>query len=56
MPIDELNLLDLETTNLCFYGRKLGGITSAKPDPMIAAMNGVTGEAIMRPTRPRIVT
>ena len=55
MPIDDLNRLDLETTTLCFYGRKIGGITSEKPDPMIAAMDGATGEAIMRPTRPRIV-
>lgn len=52
--IGELNRLDLETTTLCFYGRKLNGLTGPEP-PMIGAMNGATSEAIKRPTRPKIV-
>lgn len=52
--IDELNRLDLETTTLCFYGRKLNGLTGPEP-PMIKAMDGATSEAIKRPTRPWIV-
>ena len=52
--IGELNRLDLETTTLCFYGRKLNGITGPEP-PMIAAMNGATSEAIKRPTRPGFI-
>ena len=52
--IGELNRLDLETTTLCFYGRKLNGLIGPEP-PMIAAMNGATSEAIKRPTRPRLV-
>ena len=52
--IGELNRLDLETTTLCFYGRKLNGLTGAEP-PMIKAMDGATSEAIKRPTRPWIV-
>ena len=52
--IGELNRLDLETTTLCFYGRKLNGLTGPEP-PMIKAMDGATSEAIKRPTRPRFV-
>lgn len=52
--IGQLNRLDLETTTLCFYGRKLNGLTGPEP-PMIKAMNGATSEAIMRPTRPGFV-
>lgn len=52
--IDELNRLDLETTTLCFYGRKLNGLSGPEP-PMIKAMDKATSEAIMRPTRPRLV-
>ena len=52
--IGELNRLDLETTTLCFYGRKLNGLTGPEP-PMIQAMNGATSEAIKRPTRPKFV-
>ena len=52
--IGELNRLDLETTTLCFYGRKLNGLNGAEP-PMIKAMDGSTSEAIKRPTRPGIV-
>ena len=52
--IGELNRLDLETTTLCFYGRKLNGLTGAE-HPMIKAMDEATGEAVMRPTRPRFV-
>ena len=52
--IGELNRLDLETTTLCFYGRRLNGLDGPE-HPMIAAMDGATGEAILRPTRPRLV-
>ena len=52
--IGELNRLDLETTTLCFYGRKLNGLTGPEP-PMIKAMDGATSEAIKRPTRPGFV-
>ncbi|MCJ1338399.1 hypothetical protein MMC09_003686 [Bachmanniomyces sp. S44760] len=53
-PIGELNRLDLETTTLCFYGRKLNGLTGPE-SPMIKAMDGATSEAIKRPTRPKFV-
>ena len=52
--IGELNRLDLETTTLCFYGRKLNGLTGPEP-PMIKAMDGATSEAMKRPTRPRFL-
>lgn len=52
--IDELNRLDLETTTLCFYGRKLNGLKGTEP-AMIKAMDGATSEAIKRPTRPKFV-
>ncbi len=52
--IGELNRLDLETTTLCFFGRKLNGLTGPET-PMIGAMNGATSEAIKRPTRPKLV-
>ena len=52
--IGELNRLDLETTTLCLFGRKLNGLSGTEP-PMIGAMNGATGEAIKRPTRPGFV-
>lgn len=51
--INELNRLDIESTTLCFYGRKLNGLTGPEA-PMIKAMDGATGEAVMRPTRPKI--
>ena len=50
----ELNRLDIETTTLCFYGRKLNALTGPEP-PMIKAMDGATSEAIKRPTRPGFV-
>lgn len=53
-PIEELNRLDLESTTLCFYGRKLNGLTGPEP-PMIKAMDGATSEAIKRPTRPKFL-
>lgn len=52
--IGELNRLDLETTTLCFYGKKLNGLTGPEPR-MISAMDGATSEAIKRPTRPKIL-
>ena len=52
--IDELNRLDIETTTLCFYSKKLGNL-SGPAHPMIKAMDGATSEAIKRPTRPRLV-
>ena len=52
--LGELNRLDLETTTLCFYGRKLNNITGPE-SPMIKAMNDSTAEAIKRPTRPKFV-
>lgn len=53
-PLDELNRLDIETTTLCFYGRKLGALTGPEP-PVIKAMDRATSEAIKRPTRLSIV-
>ena len=52
--IGELNRLDLETTTLCFYGKRLNGLAGPE-HPMIKAMDEATGEAIMRPTRPKLV-
>ncbi|KAI4100187.1 MAG: hypothetical protein LQ339_005593 [Xanthoria mediterranea] len=52
--IGELNRLDLETTTQCFFGRRLNGLTGREP-PMIAAMDQSTGEAMKRPTRPKLV-
>lgn len=52
--IGELNRLDLETTTFCFFGRRLNGLTGPEP-PMIKAMDGGTGEAMQRPTRPKIL-
>lgn len=52
--ISELNRLDIETTTLCFYGRKLNGLAGPEP-PMIKAMDGATSEAIKRPTRPGLL-
>ena len=51
--IGELNRLDLETTTLCFYGRKLNCLMGPQP-PMIKAMDGATSEAVKRPTRPKL--
>ena len=53
-PLGELNRLDLESTTLCFFGRKLNGLTGPEP-PIIKAMAGATSEAIKRPTRPKFV-
>ena len=52
--IGELNRLDLETTTLCFYGKRLHGLTGPEP-PMIRAMDRATGEAMKRPTRPKLL-
>ena len=52
--LGELNRLDIESTTLCFYGRKLNNITGPE-SPMIKAMNDSTAEAIKRPTRPKLV-
>ncbi|KAL9596232.1 MAG: hypothetical protein Q9219_005943 [cf. Caloplaca sp. 3 TL-2023] len=52
--VGELNRLDIETTTLCFYGRKLNNLTGPE-HPMIKAMDGATSEAIKRPTRPRLL-
>ena len=52
--IGELNRLDVETTTLCFYGRKLNNLTGPA-SPIIKAMNDSTSEAIKRPTRPKFV-
>ncbi|KAL8919740.1 MAG: hypothetical protein Q9208_006606 [Pyrenodesmia sp. 3 TL-2023] len=52
--IGELNRLDLETTTLCFYGRKLNNFTGPE-HAMIKAMDGSTGEAMKRPTRPKLM-
>ncbi|KAL9034708.1 MAG: hypothetical protein Q9180_005256 [Flavoplaca navasiana] len=52
--IDELNRLDLETTTQCFFGRRLHGLTGVE-HPMIRAMDQATGEAMKRPTRPKLV-
>ena len=52
--IGELNRLDMETTTLCFYGRKLNNITGPE-SPMIKGMNDSTSEAMKRPTRPKFL-
>ena len=53
-PLNELNRLDLETTTLCFFGHKLNALSGSE-HPMIKGMDGSTGEAVMRPTRPRLL-
>lgn len=53
-PIKELNRLDLETTTYCLYGMRINGL-SGPEHPMIQAMNDATGEAVMRPTRPKLI-
>lgn len=50
----ELNRLDMETTTLCFFGRKLNCLTGPEP-AMIKAMDGSTAEAVKRPTRPKLL-
>lgn len=52
--IGELNRLDLETTTFCFYGMRINGL-SGPEHPMIQGMDSSTGEAVMRPTRPRFL-
>ncbi|KAL8709891.1 MAG: hypothetical protein Q9220_005507, partial [cf. Caloplaca sp. 1 TL-2023] len=53
--LDALNRLDLETTTLCFYGRKLNNLTPSTESPMIKAMDGATSEAMKRPNRPKLL-
>ena len=53
-PIGELSRLDLESTTVCFFARKLNCLTGPEP-PMIKAMAGATAEAVKRPTRPKLV-
>ena len=53
-PINELNRLDLETTTFSFFGMRLNGL-SGPEHPMIKGMDGATGEAVMRPTRPKFL-
>lgn len=50
--INELNRLDIETTTLCLFGRKLNNLDGPE-SAMIKAMDGATGEAMKRPTRPK---
>ena len=52
--IGELNRLDLETTTYCLYGMRINGL-SGPEHPMIKGMDQSTGEAVMRPTRPRLL-
>jgi cytochrome P450 len=52
--IGELNRLNLETTTLTLYGKKLNCLTG--PDhPMLRAMEDSTSEAMKRPTRPGLL-
>ncbi|KAK3934521.1 cytochrome P450 monooxygenase [Diplogelasinospora grovesii] len=54
LAIDELNRLNLETTTLTFYGKKLNCLTG--PDhPMLKGMEDSTSEAMKRPTRPKLL-
>ncbi|KAM3530516.1 hypothetical protein NHJ13051_001349 [Beauveria bassiana] len=53
-PFEQLARLNLETTTLTLYGKKLGGLTGPE-HPMLQAMEDSTAEAVMRPTRLPIV-
>lgn len=49
--VDELNRLNLESTTLTLYGKKLNSL-EGPPHPMLQAMEDATAEAVQRPTRP----
>ncbi|KAJ6781427.1 hypothetical protein PWT90_09981 [Aphanocladium album] len=53
-PFEQLGRLNLETTTLTLYGKRLGGLTGPEP-PMLQAMEDSTAEAVMRPTRLSLV-
>lgn len=53
--IDELNRLNLETTTYTLYGHKLNQLSTAKPHPMLKAMEDSTSEAMKRPNRPGLL-
>ncbi|KAH8670792.1 cytochrome P450 [Xylariales sp. PMI_506] len=49
-PLNELNRLNLETTTLVLFGKKLNSLTGPE-HPMIQGMEVSTSEAMKRPTR-----
>ncbi|GAB1316827.1 hypothetical protein MFIFM68171_07037 [Madurella fahalii] len=53
-PLDDLNRLNLETTTLSLFSRKLNCFEGPE-HPMIQAMEDSTSEAIKRPTRPKLL-
>jgi len=53
--VDELNRLNLETTTYTLFGQKLNQLSTAKPHPMLKAMEDSTSEAMKRPNRPGLL-
>lgn len=53
-PLGELQRLNLESTALTLFGRKLNCLDGPE-HPMLKAMEDATAEAIMRPTRPAVL-
>jgi cytochrome P450 len=53
-PLDDLNRLNLESTVLTLFGKKLDGINGPE-HPVLQAMEDATSEAIKRPTRPKLL-
>ncbi|KAK3290803.1 cytochrome P450 [Chaetomium fimeti] len=53
-PLEDLNRLNLETTTLTLFGKKLNCLEGPE-HPMIKAMEDATSEAIKRPNRPKLL-
>jgi cytochrome P450 len=53
-PLDDLNRLNLETTTLTFFGKKLNCLEGPE-HPVIKAMEDATSEAMKRPNRPKLL-
>lgn len=53
-PLGELQRLNLESTTLTLFGKKLNCLYGPE-HPLLKAMEDATAEAIMRPTRPAIL-
>ncbi|KAK3345834.1 cytochrome P450 [Lasiosphaeria hispida] len=53
-PLSDLNRLNLESTTLTMFGKKLNGL-SGPEHPMIQAMEDATSEAMRRPNRPKLL-
>jgi cytochrome P450 len=51
---DNLRRLNVQAATLCLFGQDINCLDGAEP-PVIAAMERATGEAVKRPTRPKLV-